>query len=47
VDEGIFFKGGKMPSVDHLLYFQQDLKIEKQWWVNGRYYAQTCEVFEF
>lgn len=39
-----FFSGGTMPSVDLLLYFQNHLKIQKQWWINGRHYSQTCEV---
>jgi cyclopropane-fatty-acyl-phospholipid synthase len=37
-----FFTGGLMPSARLLAAFQDDLRLEQQWWLDGTHYQRTA-----
>ena len=37
-----FFTGGLMPSARLLAEFQDDLRLEQQWWIDGTHYERTA-----
>jgi cyclopropane-fatty-acyl-phospholipid synthase len=37
-----FFTGGLMPAADTLLWFQDDLRIERRWLLDGTHYQRTA-----
>ncbi len=37
-----FFQGGTMPSEALFAHFQDDLKLQRNWWVSGEHYQRTA-----
>ncbi len=37
-----FFTGGLMPSSETLLWFTDDMQVERRWWLDGTHYQRTA-----
>jgi cyclopropane-fatty-acyl-phospholipid synthase len=40
-----FFTGGLMPSIDTLLHFQEQLRIEHRWLIDGTHYQRSANLW--
>ena len=40
-----FFTGGLMPAADTLLHFQDDLRLEQRWLIDGTHYSRTANLW--
>lgn len=40
-----FFTGGLMPAADTLLWFQDTLRLEDRWLIDGRHYQRTADCW--
>lgn len=40
-----FFTGGTMPSEDLFGVYDEDLNLERSWWVDGTHYSRTLEAW--
>jgi cyclopropane-fatty-acyl-phospholipid synthase len=40
-----FFSGGIMPAKDLFLRYQNEMRVQEQWWIPGTHYARTCDAW--